>query len=153
MVTDVLRAKKDSVGQVFEKHPRLNQSGHGLEPKAADRSYSFVYFAQLRNSIGSEVQLFQTLAIFSTGMLLMRRLQRFPDRRPNLMLLGSIRSIRNGVAGVILHRDLRDLIAPAAILGITKAGMVRIELHDRISIGNGVVQIARDEAGVNMIEQ
>src|SRR5438067_4433640 len=148
-MTNVLRAEKDSVSQVFKKHTRLNQSGNRLEPKATDRFYSFVYFAQLGNSIGSELQLFQTLEIFSTSMLLVRGLQRLPDRRPNLMLLGSIRSIRNGVAGVILHRDLRDLIAPAAILGIAKAGMVRIELHDIVSIQNGFI---RDQSPVDVIE-
>src|SRR2546423_13252342 len=136
-MTNVLRAKKDSVGEIFKKHARLYQSGNRFQSEAADRLYLFVYFAQLRNSIGSEVQLFQTLAKFSAGMLLVRWLQGFPDCRPNLMLLGSIRSIRNGIAGVILHRDLRDLIAPPAIFRIAKARMVGIELHNIVAIRDG----------------
>src|SRR5207237_9710997 len=104
--------------------------------KAADRVYFFGYCGQLRDSIGSEVQLFQALAILSAGMFLVGRLQGSPDRRPDLVLLVCIRSIGNGIARLILHRDLRDLIAPAAILWIAKAGMFGIELNDIVSIHN-----------------
>ena len=69
------------------------------------------------------------------------------------MLLVRIRSIRNGIAGVIVHRDLRDLIAAAAIFGIAESRMIRFELDDRISIGNDFVQIACDDSGIDVIGQ
>ena len=122
MVANVLRAEKDTVGEIFEKHTRLDQSGHGLEPKTADGPDLLIHFAQLRDSIRIEIQLRQAFAVFGARVRLVRRLQRAPDSRPNLMLLWCVGSIRNGIAGVILESDLRDLIAAAAIFGIAKAG-------------------------------
>jgi hypothetical protein len=83
-------------------------------------------------------------------VLLVRGPQSLPDYGPNLMLLVGIRSIRNGVAGMIVHRDLRDLIAAAAIVGITKSRVIRIELHNCISIGNGFVSV-RDHPYIDVI--
>ena len=54
---------------------------------------------------------------------------------------------------MIVHRDLRDLIAAAAIFRIAKSGMIRIELHDGISIGNSFVQFTGDDSGVNVIRE
>jgi hypothetical protein len=44
---------------------------------------------------------------------------------------------------------LRDLIAPAAILGIAKPGMVGIELNNIVPIRNGFI---RDQSPVDVIE-
>jgi hypothetical protein len=54
---------------------------------------------------------------------------------------------------MILRRDLRDLIAPAAVLRIAKAGMVRIQLHNGVSIRDGSVQISGDDSGINVIRE
>ena len=69
------------------------------------------------------------------------------------MLLGRIRRIGNGIAGVIVQRDLRDLVAAAAIFRIAESRMIRIELDDRISIGDDFVQIACDHSGIDVIRQ
>src|SRR6266576_7017972 len=106
MMPNILRAKKDAVGKIFQKDPRLDQTGNWLQTKAADRQNLLIDFAQLRNASGRKVQLLQTLEVFRARMLPVRRLQRSPDREPDLMLLIRIRSIRNGIAGVIVHRDL-----------------------------------------------
>src|ERR1700681_2480929 len=83
----------------------------------------------------------------------MCRSQRFPDGAPNLMLLVRIGSIRNSVAGLILHRDLCDLIAAAAILLITKARVIWIELHNRIPISNRFIRIDGDGTHVDVVRE
>ena len=77
--------------------------------------------------------------------------QRLPDYGPDLMLLGGIRSIRNGIAGVILHGDLRDLITSRAIFLIAKSRMIGIELHDRVSIRERFVRVDGDHSGIDVI--
>src|SRR5436190_21939469 len=153
MMTDVLCAEKYAVRQVLEKDARLDQSGHRLKTKTTDLLDRLINLAQLRDAIWLEIQFRQTLPVFGAGVCLVRRLQRFPDCLPNLMLLRGVGSIRNGIAGVILQRDLRDLVAAAAIFGIAKAWMIGIELHDHVAIENCLVQIAGDLPHIDVIDK
>src|ERR1700741_2572929 len=118
MMAEVLGAEEYAICQVLKEDSRLHQPGDRFETKSADRLDLLIHLAKLRNSIRLEIQFRQTLAVFGARMRLMRRPQRAPDGRPNLMLLSGVGSIRNGIAGVILHGDLRDLVAAAAIVGI-----------------------------------
>ena len=54
---------------------------------------------------------------------------------------------------MIFRRDLRDLVAPPAVCGIAKAGMIGIQLHDCIAIGDGIVQISGDDPGIHVIRE
>src|SRR5436189_4087949 len=107
-MTNVLSAEEDSIREVFKEDARLDQAGHRFKAKSADGPNALIYFAQLRDSIVGKIQTLDRLEILHAGVLLVRRSQGLPDDGPNLMLLLSIRSIRNGVAGVIVHRDLGD---------------------------------------------
>ena len=62
-------------------------------------------------------------------------------------------SIRNGIAGVILQSDLRNLVATAAIICVAESGVVGIKLHDRVAIGERLVQIAGDLSHIDVIEE
>src|SRR6185369_3217643 len=95
MVTNVLRGKKDSACERLEKHTRLNQSRHRLEPEAADRFHLAAYFIQLRNVIGVKSESLKTIEILGTGMRAMRRSERFPNFLPNTVLKIGIRRGRN----------------------------------------------------------
>src|SRR6185369_5899121 len=127
--------------------------GHRLKAKSANGLNSLVYFAQLWDAIFGKIELLNRLQILGTGMLLMRRPQSSPDNRPNLMLTVRIRSVRDRIAGLIVHGDLRDLIAAATIFRIAESRMIRVELNDRIAIRNDFVQIACDDSGVDVIGQ
>src|SRR5215467_1326707 len=98
-----------------------------------------------------KIQTSQGLEILPAGMLVMCRTQRLPNDRPNLVFFISVRRSRNWIAGAIGRRDLRDLIAPAAIFGVTKSRVIRIELYDGIAIGNRLIQVACDNAGIDVI--
>jgi len=129
MVTDVLRAQKHAVRQRLEKYARLDQPRDGFQSKPADCLNLFTNFTQLRNAIAVEVETFETLQILGARMLAMGRTERFPDRLPNAVLEFRVRRIRYRIARAVLRGDLRDRIAPRAILAIAKSGMVWIEVH------------------------
>src|SRR5436190_13239002 len=84
-------------------------------------------------------------------MCLMSWSQSPPDDGPDLVFLSGVRSIGNGIAGMIFRGDLRDLITAATVFEVAKSRMIGIELHDGISIGNGFLEIACDDAGVDVI--
>src|SRR2546430_14704198 len=67
------------------------------------------------------------------------------------MLLISVRSIRNGIAGVIIEGKLCDLIAALAIFLIAKSRMIGIELHDIVPIREPFIHINRDHARIDVI--
>jgi len=56
MMSNVLRAKKRSLGQRLKKHAWLNQTSDWLKTKAADCHHLLVNFTQLWNAIRSEAQ-------------------------------------------------------------------------------------------------
>ena len=81
------------------------------------------------------------------------RPERFPNGLPNTMFEFGVRSGRDGRAGFVGQGNLRDRVAPGAILGIAKAGMIRIELHDGVAIDLVGVAICRDHAHVDMVKK
>src|ERR1051326_7732543 len=68
VMTNVLRAQENAISQILEKHTWLDQSGYGLESKAADRVHPFADFAQLRNTISRKTQLLNRFEILGTRM-------------------------------------------------------------------------------------
>src|SRR5215831_12473330 len=98
-----------------------------------------------------KIQPGQGLEILATGMVVMGRTQRLPNDRPNLVFLIGVRRCGNWIAGTIGCRDLSDLIAAAAILSVTKSRVIRIELYDGIAIGNRFIQVAGDNASIDVI--
>ena len=151
MMSDVLSAEKHSIGEVFEKDARLHQTRHRLEPKAADLLHLLVDFTQLRDAFGIETQTLERRQIFRTSVFLMRRPERFPDCLPHAMLVRRVRRIGNRIARTIVHRQLRDLISPRAILLIAKARMIWIELHNCISICQRLIRFDADHSHVDVI--
>ncbi len=77
--------------------------------------------------------------------------ERLPDGVPDLMLFVGVRRIGYRIARLILHCYLGNLIAPRPVLLIAKAGMIGIELDDRIAISSGFIRVDRNHAGVNVI--
>ena len=84
-------------------------------------------------------------------MRLMRWLERFPDRLPNLVLFLCVRCFGYGLSRLIAERDLRDAIAPGAILQIAKARMVRTQLNNPVSIGGRLICIEWNHAHVCVV--
>ena len=119
-MADVLSAEEHAVREILKENSRLNQSGHRLKPESADCVHLLIHFAQLRNANRIEIQSRQTFAVLGARMRPMRRLQRAPDCRPNLMLFFGVRSIGNRIAGVIHDGNLRDLIAAPACRSIRR---------------------------------
>jgi hypothetical protein len=138
-MTNVLRAKKDSVSKVLEKHARLDEPGDRFKSEATDGLHSLVDFAQLRYAIVCEIQPSQCVEILAARMLVMRRPQRFPNRLPNAVLVADVWRIWNWIAGSIVQCKLRDLISARAILLIAKARMIGVELHNVIAAGGNFV--------------
>src|SRR5687767_11216990 len=94
-MSNVLRAEKHSFRQRFEKYPRFHQAGYRLKTKAADGLHLPADFRQLRNVIAIKIQALYTRPVLAASMIMMRRLQGFPDRAPDLMLLRQIGCIGN----------------------------------------------------------
>src|SRR5215212_7732147 len=92
VMTNVLRGKKDTLGQRIEKDSRLHQPRHRFQSKTADCFHFLADFVELRDTIGVKVETLEAFEILSTGMLAVRKAERFPDRLPNAMFEVSIRS-------------------------------------------------------------
>src|ERR1700730_14877648 len=84
-------------------------------------------------------------------MLLLSRLQRGPNRLPYSVFVERIRGVRNRLSRLIRQGELRNLIPALAIFLIPKAGMIRIELHDCVSIRCGLIRVDRDHAHVDVV--
>ncbi len=82
----------------------------------------------------SKRETLETVEILGARMLAVRRAKCFPDRLPNTVFEFGVRRGGYWRAGFVSHGNLRDRVAPCAILGVAKSGMVRIELHERVAI-------------------
>jgi hypothetical protein len=69
VMTNVLRGKKDALGQRLEKDSRLDEPRYGFESETADRFHFSTDFVELRDVIGVKVETFETVEILTTGML------------------------------------------------------------------------------------
>src|SRR5258705_12350960 len=87
VMPNVLGTKKCSGGQRLKKHARLNQTGDGLKPEAADCPNLLVYFAQLWNTTRHKRQALHALQILGASMGPMCGRERLPNSSPNLMFL------------------------------------------------------------------
>src|SRR6185295_15826243 len=119
-MTDVLRAKKYSRRERFEKHARFNHTRHRFQPKPADGQHLLIHLAHLRNAIESKRQLTYRSTILRAGMRLVSGTQRAPNCGPDLMLLRGVRSFGNRRAWSIVERQLCDAIAACAVSQVTK---------------------------------
>ena len=133
-MTNVLRGKKNSAGQRLEENTRFNQTRNRLQPETTDRFNLLTHLVQLRNAIGVEVEALETLQIFGTRVLAVRRAECFPDRSPNTVLALGVGSHRYWRAGPVSRGNLCDGVAACAIVRIAKSGMVRIELHKWVDV-------------------
>src|SRR5260370_36688911 len=97
---DILRAKKDSVGKILKKDPRLHKACDRLEAKAADSLHALIDLPQLRNAIRSKAQPPQRREALTAPVLLMSRLQRLPACGTDLTLSVRIRCAGNWIARV-----------------------------------------------------
>src|SRR5260370_24224821 len=153
MMPNVLRAEKHAVRQILQKDPRLDQSRDRLKSKTADRLNLLIHFTQLWNPIGIEAQTFERCQLFCASMFLMSWSERCPNRLPHAMFVRRLSRVANWIARLIVHRELRDLVAPLSIFKIAKAGMIRIELHDRVTIRLRVINISSDHSCVHVIRK
>jgi len=150
VVLDVLSAEKDSVSEILKKHAGWTRpaTGSSLKPLIAF-TFSF-YFAQFAGfESAAKSNFFRHSRYCRAGMLLMCGCKAFQivsqTDAPR-----SYKEHQEWVAGVILHRDLRDLICAGGDTRDRESQDGRIELHNRISIGNGFVQFTGDDASVNV---
>ena len=148
-MADVLGAEKHAAGKIFKKDSRLNQSGNRLQAKPADCLNSFIYFPQLRNTIGSEMQALKRRQVLGAGIRLMSWFQRCPDCAPDFMLFCCVRCFWNRFSRPIRESKLRNLIAASAVSGVAKAGMIGIEFHNRVSICR--LFVSRCDAQIDVI--
>ena len=112
-----------------------------------------VYFTQLRNAIGRESQPLYAGQIFRTGVSLLRRLERFPNRPPNLMLLPRIRRLWNRLPGLIAECKLGNAVTPRSVFEITKARMVGAELNDTIAVCGSLIGIQWNDTHISVVGQ
>jgi hypothetical protein len=56
--------------------------------------------------------------------------QRRPNRLPNAVFELRVWRARDRLAGAVRGRDLGDRVAAGAIFGVSKAGMIGIEVND-----------------------
>src|SRR5437588_8864649 len=94
VMTNVLRAQENSVGEILEKHAWLHQTRDGFETKAANRAHLFIDFAQLRNAVMRKIQARPGLEIFLARVRLLRRLKCCADSLPNAMFVRGVRRVR-----------------------------------------------------------
>ncbi|HEX8139369.1 MAG TPA: hypothetical protein VF544_17535 [Pyrinomonadaceae bacterium] len=69
---------------------------------------------------------------------------------PDIMLLGCVWSIGDRCAGLILQGKLRDPVAAGAVLLVTEAWVIRVELNNRIPIRR-FAEITCDQSHINMV--
>jgi hypothetical protein len=106
----------------------------------------------LRNSIAVEIESFETLEILGTRVFAVCGSERFPDRLPDAVFELGVRSGRDGRAGCVCHGDLRDRVAPRAVIGVAKSRVVGVELHEGVAILDRGVAVCGDHAHVDMVE-
>jgi hypothetical protein len=131
-MADVLRREENSSAERAQETARGDEAGdrEHLDPRRL--AHLLVDLDELRNEALVEVELRGALPPLGDGVRAVERRKVLPHRAPDAVLGVRVVDERRRIAGAVLQREPRDLVAAPAVDRIAEAGVVGVELDELV---------------------